>query len=896
MGYQSSVRGMDVVVVESPAKAKTINKYLGRNFVVLASYGHVRDLPSKEGSVEPDKDFAMHYEAEPRSFKHMKAIADATKGASRLFLATDPDREGEAISWHVLQSLQDKKVLKGVEVKRVVFTEITKTAVLAAMSHPRDLDLDLVNAQQARRALDYLVGFTLSPVLWRKLPGARSAGRVQSVTLRLVCEREMEIEAFVPREYWSVDADLAAAGGSVFTARLIELDGKKLDKFDLDGRAKAEAAAKRIESARLGVRSVEAKPGKRHPAPPFTTSTLQQEAARKLGFSVQQTMSLAQRLYEGAEVNGDVVGLITYMRTDGVQMAEEAIRGARDVMAADFGADYVPSSWRVYTAKTRNAQEAHEAIRPTDFALRPDMVARQIDPAQARLYELIWKRAIASQMENADIERTVIDVADERDTLVLRATGTVITFPGFLKLYEEGQDEKDLGDGEGRLPKLNAGDRLESRAVKPEQHFTQPPPRFSEASLVKRLEELGIGRPSTYASILGVLRERNYVRMERNRFVPEDKGRLVTAFLDDFFEKYFAYDFTANLEDQLDEIAERRLNWKEVLRDFWIAFSRASAGLVSVKEAVQILDKTIGTRSVVIDAIDAALGPHFFPAKDQGADPRACAACGSGRLGIKLGRNGPFIGCSNYPTCGFTRALAVGGNGNGADHGLALDGPKELGLDPATGLAITLRVGPYGPYVQLGDTPPRAPKAKKKRGQPAEDAAPKPKRASLPKGTTIEDVSLPFALKLLALPRDIGPHPETGIPIRAGIGRFGPYLEHDKKYARLQSAADVLEIGINRAVDLLAEAAAKGPGKRRGPAPLRAVGKHPEDGKPIEVMAGRYGPYIRHGKTNAPIPKDSAPESIQLEAAVAALAAKAAKGGSGGKRGGGGRGRRKPAA
>jgi DNA topoisomerase I len=887
---------MDVVIVESPAKAKTINKYLGRGFVVLPSYGHVRDLPSKEGSVEPDKDFAMHYATEARSFKHMKAIASAIKGAKRLFLATDPDREGEAISWHVLESLQGKPGLKDLEVKRVVFHEITKTAVLEAMKHPRDLDLDLVNAQQARRALDYLVGFTLSPVLWRKLPGARSAGRVQSVALRLVCEREMEIEVFIPREYWSVDADLTGPDGSPLTAHLIELDGKKLDKFDLNDGAKAEAAAARITAARLAVRSVEAKPGKRHPAPPFTTSTLQQEAARKLGFSAQQTMSLAQRLYEGAEINGEMLGLITYMRTDGVQMANEAIRGARDVMAADFGADFVPSSFRVYTAKTRNAQEAHEAIRPTDFALRPGIVARQIEPAQARLYELIWKRAMASQMENADIERTAIDIADERKSLLLRATGTVITFPGFLKLYEEGHDENGSGDGDGRLPKLNAGDALQRVAVKPEQHFTQPPPRFSEASLVKRLEELGIGRPSTYASILGVLRERNYVRMDRNRFIPEDKGRLVTAFLDDFFEKYFAYDFTANLEDQLDEIAERRLNWKEVLRDFWISFSRATSSLVSVKEAVQILDKTIGSRSAVIDAIDATLGPHFFPPQASGADPRACAACGSGRLGIKLGRNGPFVGCSNYPTCGFTRPLSVNGHDEGADaNGQVLDGPKDLGVDPVTGLKVTLRAGPYGPYVQLGETPPRAPRSKKRGKAAAAEAAatPKPKRASLPKGTTFDDVTLQLALRLLALPREVGLHPVTRIPIRAGIGRFGPYLEHDKKYARLSSAQDALDIGLNHAVELVDKAAEKGPGKRRGPSPLRAVGNHPDDGKPIEVMAGRYGPYIRHGKINAPIPKDSAPETIGIDAAVAALAAKAAKGGNGGgKRGG----RRKSAA
>ncbi len=855
---------MDVVVVESPAKAKTIEKYLGPGYKVLASYGHVRDLPSKEGSVEPDKDFAMHYEIEGRAAKALKDIADALKkGVEHLYLATDPDREGEAISWHVLESLAQRNVLRNVDVKRVVFTEITRSAVKAAMAHPRDIDMDLVNAQQARRALDYLVGFTLSPVLWRKLPGAKSAGRVQSVALRLICEREIEIEAFRPREYWTVDVDLAGADGQPFAARLVELDGRKLDKFDLANAAAAHAASARIEAADLRVAEVQTRPAKRHPAPPFTTSTLQQEAARKLGFSAQNTMSIAQRLYEGVDIGGETIGLITYMRTDGVTMADEAVRGAREAIAADFGAEYVPQSWRVYKTKAKAAQEAHEAIRPTDFARRPEAVARYLDEAQRKLYSLIWTRAIACQMESAELERTTVEIADGTGRIGLRATGTVVLFPGFLKLYEEGRDDNGHGEDGARLPRLAAGEALRRLGVRPDQHFTEPPPRYSEASLVKRLEELGIGRPSTYASILEVLRERSYVRMDKSRFVPEDKGRLVTAFLTGFFERYFDYDFTANLEEQLDEIAERHVDWKQVLRDFWLAFTRADkwdGHAISVKEAVAHLDKDIGTRKVVIDAIDLALGPHFFPDRGDGKDPRGCPACAAGRLGIKLGRNGAFIGCSNYPDCNYTRPLAVNGGGEAA----ALPGPRLLGTDPATGLPVTLRSGPFGLYVQLGE---------------AEGKEKKPKRASLPKGTAPDQVELGRALKLLALPRIVGPHPDSGKPITAGLGRFGPYLEHDGRYVRLDSAEEAIEIGLNRAVDLIAEAAARGRGRRRREAqPLRELGAHPEDGQPVVIMPGKYGPYVKHGKINATLPKGTAPEDMSLEAALARLAAEAAGG------------------
>jgi DNA topoisomerase I len=848
---------MDVVVVESPAKARTINKYLGNKYVVLASYGHVRDLPSRAGSVEPARDFAMHYESEPRSAKHLKAIADALKGASVLYLATDPDREGEAISWHILEVLKERRALRDVAVKRVAFAEITKHAVLEAMSHPRELDTDLIDAQQARRALDYLVGFTLSPVLWRKLPGARSAGRVQSVALRLICEREIEIEAFKPREYWTVEIEMSGPDGGKFAARLVSLDGRKLDKFDIANETQARAVAARIAAGEFHVTAVDTKPSKRYPAAPFTTSTLQQEAARKLGFSAQQTMSLAQRLYEGVDVGDVTLGLITYMRTDGVQMASEAVGVARKVIADDYGRDFVPPGPRVYKAKTRNAQEAHEAIRPTEFALRPADVAGDLDTASARLYELIWKRALASQMEAADIERSSIDMTDQTGKIGLRASGQVIVFPGFLKLYEEGHDEDaENGDG-GRLPRLAVGAGLGRAGTKPLQHFTEPPPRFSEASLVKRLEELGIGRPSTYASILGTLRERSYVRMEKARFIPEDKGRLVTAFLTDFFEHYFAYDFTANLEDRLDEIAEHRLDWKQVLREFWRDFSRAEDAApapLSIEDAIKRLDDVIGNRQVVLAAIDESLGPHFFPATADGKDSRVCPNCTQGRLGIRLGRNGAFIGCSRYPECSYTRNLAVDGDTAHAPR----EPTRPLGADPASGEIISLRSGPFGRYVQLGEAKPKE----------------KPKRASIPKDIPVETVDLALALKLLAMPRLVGAHPESGQPINAGIGRYGPYLEHAKRYIRLGTSADAFTIGLNRAVDMIAEAPER---QRRGQTVLRDLGPHPADGKPMAILEGRYGPYVKHGKTNANLPKGVSPEDMTVEAAIAALAARAGK-------------------
>jgi DNA topoisomerase-1 len=840
---------MNVVVVESPAKAKTINKYLGSDYKVLASYGHVRDLPPKDGSVRPDEDFAMDWSTAERGETRIRDIAKALKDADGLILATDPDREGEAISWHVLELLRQRGALKGKSVQRVVFHEITKNAILEAMRHPRDLDRPLIDAYLARRALDYLVGFTLSPVLWRKLPGSRSAGRVQSVALRLICEREAEIEVFVPREYWTVDVALAKSDGAQFTARLTELDGKKLDKFDLANEAAAQAAVEKINRGAFSVRKIERRQARRHPYPPFTTSTLQQEASRKLGLSAQNIMRIAQRLYEGIDVDGETVGLITYMRTDSVTLSGEAIGSARRLIERDYGKDYLPDSPRAYKSSAKNAQEAHEAIRPTDMFRKPEAL-RALKEEERRVYELIWKRTLASQMESAVLDQVSIDIAGESSTL--RATGSVITFDGFLKLYQESRDEEaDKSDPTGeeserRLPPLDEGEGLTRRGVTPEQHFTQPPPRYSEASLVKKLEELGIGRPSTYASILSVLQERKYVRLEKRRFIPEDRGRIVTTFLENFFERYVQYNFTAKLEDLLDDISEGKIDWRQVLTDFWGDFSRAVEGTKDL------------TITQVIDALDEALGPHFFPDKGDGSNPRLCPGCGTGRLGLKLGKFGAFIGCSNYPECRYTTRLTV--DSNGADAQTAAAGPVAIGTDPATGLPVTLRKGPYGLYVQLGEAEGTG-----------KDAV-KPKRVGLPKGWSAAELDLDKAVKLLSLPREVGKHPETGQPIKAGIGRFGPYLQHERIYASIPADEDVLTIGINRAVDLI-----KTKTERAAQAKLRDIGRHPKDDKDIALYKGRFGPYLKHGRTVATLPKDVDPDTLTLDAAVTLIDARAAK-------------------
>ena len=839
---------MNLVVVESPAKAKTINKYLGRGYEVLASFGHVRDLPAKSGSVDPENDFRMIWEVDPKAQKRLNDIAEAAKGADKLILATDPDREGEAISWHVLEVLKQKKALNGQPIERVVFNAITKQAVTEAMNHPRRIDQALVDAYLARRALDYLVGFTLSPVLWRKLPGARSAGRVQSVALRLVADRELEIEKFVRREYWSLIATLATPRNETFDARLVGADGKKLQKLDIGSGAEAEAFKQALEAATFGVANVEAKPVKRHPQPPFTTSTLQQEASRKLGFAPAHTMRVAQRLYEGVDIDGETVGLITYMRTDGVQIDGEAISATRRLIDQDYGAKYVPQAPRRYETKAKNAQEAHEAIRPTELTRRPRETKSFLDADQAKLYELIWLRTVASQMELAELERTTADIIAKvaARLLELRATGTVVKFDGFLALYQEGQDEDPDDEESRRLPPMSAGEPLTKRSIAATQHSTEPPPRYSEASLVKRLEELGIGRPSTYASILQVLKDRKYVRLDKRRLYPEDRGRIVVAFLESFFAKYVEYDFTAGLEEQLDLISNNEVAWRDVLREFWRDF----IGAIDETKDLKISD--------VIDALDELLAPHLFPPRADGADPRACPGCTGGRLTLKLSKFGAFIGCSNYPECRYTRPLTVPGDGSGEI------GTKKLGEDPKTGLEVTLRSGRFGPYVQLGE---------------AEKGGDKPKRAGLPKGTVPDDVDLERALQLLSLPREVGRHPEDGEPIKAGIGRFGPYIQHGKTYASLEPGDDIFHIGLNRAVTLIAEKIAKGPRRRFGADPGRALGDHPTRGGPIAAKNGRYGPYVSHEGVNATLPSDKTPETITLEEAAALIDARAARNG-----------------
>ncbi|MEL6486888.1 MAG: type I DNA topoisomerase [Pseudomonadota bacterium] len=823
---------MQLVIVESPAKAKTIEKYLGKDYKVLASYGHVRDLPPKDGSVRPDEDFAMDWEvySDKRNREQVKAIADAAKGADRLVLATDPDREGEAISWHVLDLLKKRRALPA-DVERVTFNAITKQAVTDAMAAPRELDQDLIDAYLGRRALDYLFGFTLSPVLWRKLPGAKSAGRVQSVALRLIVEREREIEAFKADEFWSVIAHLEH-DATQFDARLVKYKGEKLEKLSLGAEGIAMEAKAAVEAGRFTVEDVEKKPLKRNPAPPFTTSTMQQEAARKLGFSASQTMSTAQRLYEA--------GAITYMRTDGVQMDGSAIAACRAEIGQRYEASYCPEKPRFYATKAKNAQEAHEAIRPTDFSKD-----RFASGDEAKLYALIWKRAMASQMATAQLERTTVTLRDPTGSHELRATGQVVVFPGFFAVYQEGFDDKEE-DEDGLLPVLKAGDMPAKLGVEANQHFTQPPPRFSEASLVKRLEELGIGRPSTYASTIQTLRDRAYVRVESKRFFAEESGRLLTAFLERFFPNYVAYDFTAGMEDELDVVSDGRENYKELLSKFWRDFK---------PKTEEVMEKL---PSEVTEVLDEYLSDFLFPPREDGKDPRHCPLCEqegreNGRLSLRGGRFGAFVACQNYPECKYTRRFAQpGGDGDsGAEDGL-------MGTHPETGAEIHRKSGRFGPYVEM------------------DGADEKKVRASIPKD--LDDFNLDWAVKLLDLPRIIGGHPETGKEIEAAIGRYGPYLRHDGKYAKLTSTMDVFETGMNQAVVLLAEAANRKGGSRTKAEPIKTLGEHPTSGGEMKVMPGRYGPYVTDGSTNATIPKDVKPEDVTAEQAVTLIDERAAKG------------------
>jgi DNA topoisomerase I len=840
---------MQLVIVESPAKAKTINKYLGSDYQVLASFGHIRDLPAKDGSVKPDDDFDMLWEIDSEKVKRVRDITDAVKGASRVILATDPDREGEAISWHLLEVLKAKKAIPKDGVQRVTFNEITKTAVLKAMAAPRDLDQDLISAYLARRGLDYLVGFTLSPVLWRKLPGAKSAGRVQSVALRIICDRETEIEKFIAREYWTVQAHCTTVKGEAFTARLTHYNKAKLDKFDLNTAELAHAAKAVVEKNSFTISAVETKPATRNPYAPFTTSTLQQEAARKLGFAASQTMRIAQQLYEGVQLDGETTGLISYMRTDGVQISQEAITQCRSVIAKNYGDDYVPEKQRFYSAKAKNAQEAHEGIRPTDLTRLPKFVAKLLSAEQLKLYDLIWKRTIASQMASARMERTAVDLLSADGNAQLRASGQVIIFPGFLAVYDEDFDDKKSDsdeDDSARLPQMKQGDAPAIRTVDADQHFTEAPPRFSEASLVKRMEELGIGRPSTYASTLQTLRDRDYVRVERNRFFPQDKGRLLTAFLEKFFTRYVGYDYTAGLEEELDQVSDGKRDYKDVLRSFWSDFKPKTEEVLGFKT------------SEVIAAVDDFLEPYLYKAKTEGGDPRLCPQCNAGRLSLRTSKFGAFLGCSSYPECKYTRPF---GAAEDSEAAAAAAADKILGKDPETGEDIALKKGRFGPYVQRG-------------------VAEKPPRSSVPKDIPLDTMTFEIALKLLSLPRTVGTHPETGEIITANLGRYGPYLAHNKKYAKLQTTEDVFNVGMNMAVALLAAPPKFGPrGSPRQAAPaLKELGAHPETSLPVKVMSGRYGAYVTDGTTNATLPNSMDPLEATLEQAVTLLAERAAKG------------------
>jgi len=861
----------NLVIVESPAKAKTINKYLGSDYVVVASFGHIRDLPAKNGSVDPENGFAMQWELGERSGKALGEILSNAKKVDTVYLATDPDREGEAISWHITEYLKEKNIVDKVAIKRVAFHEITKTAIQEAFKHARSVDRNLVDAYLARRALDYLVGFTLSPVLWRKLPGSRSAGRVQSVALRLICERESEIEAFKADEYWSIESVLATREGKSFTTRLSSLDGKKIEKMTINSKGMADAAVGRIRGQAYKVATIEKKQVRRHPYAPFITSSLQVEASRKLRLSATKTMRTAQHLYEGVDIGGETVGLITYMRTDGVTLGQEAIDSARKLIKSKFGEKYLPESPRAYKSKVKNAQEAHEAIRPTDVFRTPESVAQYLNEEEARLYELIWKRTVACQMESAVLDQVSVDIINNDGKIVLHATGSIVAFDGFLKLYREEQEEEDdknAAEEERRLPALKEGDALTLSEVMPNQHFTQPPPRFTEASLVKKLEELGIGRPSTYASIMQVLQDREYVRLDQRRFIPESRGRIVTTFLANFFKRYVEYDFTAKLEEQLDEISTGNIRYKQVLGEFWTDFSAAIA---------KTKDLTI---TEVIDTLDHQLEKILYA--DAGdANARVCPKCTEGKLSLKLGKFGAFVGCSKYPDCRYTRPILSSAAGGDAQGGEDM-GPKELGLDPKTGMMITLRRGPYGPYIQLGpaaeaaaavvEAPVEDPPAGGKKTRKKKPAVAKPKRAPVPRNMDVADVDLQRAIALLGLPREVGLHPDTGEMIKAGIGRFGPFLVHQGKFKSIPADDQdgVLAIGLERAVALLAQQSKS----RNGFGMLKELGNHPGDGKPVTVNKGRFGAYIKHGVVNVTIPKDTEAEGVTLAQALEWLAAK----------------------
>ena len=823
---------MNLVIVESPAKAKTINKYLGENYIVLASYGHVRDLPSKNGSVDTDNNFNMTWEIDPGSKKPLKEIYDAAKDATKIILATDPDREGEAIAWHVKNILDDKKLLKDKKVERVVFNEITKKAVQNGIDNPREINTELVDAYMARRALDYLVGFNISPILWTKLPGSKSAGRVQSVALKLIVERENEIELFKPEEYWSIQSFFKNKENKDLKSKITLFKSEKVNKFFFKNESQTKSAVDEIKKHNYKITQIEKKPYKRNPYAPFTTSTMQQEASKKLGFGASRTMQVAQRLYQGFEIDGETIGLITYMRTDGTQISNEALQSCRSYIENEIGKNYLPEQPRNYSGKkAKNAQEAHEAIRPTDINRNPDSLKSILDRDQMRLYELIWNRTVSSQMESAEFERTSIDINNNDNSISFRANGSIQKFDGFLKLYQETKedDEKkdDHEDDENILPAVNNGDELKLDKIVDEQHFTNPPPRYSEASLVKKLEELGIGRPSTYASIISVLSTRNYVELINKKFNPTDRGKLITAFLDKLFNKYVDYNFTAKLEDSLDDITSGKINWIDVLSQFWSQFN---SNVSEVKE--------LRTRSI-LDMLNESLADIIFDKDQDGKVLRTCQ-CG-GELSLKVGRFGAFIGCANYPECKFTRPLS---RIKAAQEDFMSE-PKDIG-NTDDGKKIILKKGRFGPYLQVGNDEKEM------------------KNFSIPKGISPNDIDLDKAKFLSGLPKVLGKYPENNEDITLNNGRFGPYVKCANKSATLETPEDIFSIGLNKAVTLIAEAK---PG-RRSSNEIKNLGEHPEDKKPVKVMKGQFGPYIKYKTINATIPDDKDPNDITMEEAL----------------------------
>ena len=836
---------MNLVIVESPAKAKTINKYLGKDYTVLASYGHIRDLPSKNGSVDPENKFKMIWEVDSFSKKYLKEITDVAKDSDKIILATDPDREGEAIAWHVKEFLDEKKILKDKKIERVVFNEITKKAVINGIENPRSLEGQLVDAYMARRALDYLVGFNISPILWTKLPGSKSAGRVQSVALRLLTEREHEIEVFNPEEFWTINVNFITSSKNILTSSISELNGEKIEKFSFRNKEDINNAISKIKEKKYSIKDITSKIYTRNPSGPFTTSTLQQSASSKLGFGASRTMQIAQRLYQGIEIDGDTKGLITYMRTDGTNISKEAIPLFRKYIEENYGDDYLPEQANNYSGKkAKNAQEAHEAIRPTEIKNSPESIKKYLSTDQYKLYDLIWSRALSSQMQPAKFDRKTILITSEDGKNILKSSGSTVKFDGFLKLQKI-----DENDDEKILPEVSKGP-IEIKEFNDEQHFTQPPPRFSEASLVKKLEELGIGRPSTYASIISVISNRGYADIVNKRFFPTDRGKLLSAFLEKLFSRYVDYDFTAKLEDQLDDITSGKENWIKVLDQFWIDFNK---NVLNVKEK--------RTREV-LDLLNDSLGKLIFDTDENGKIDRKCKLCQTGELSLKNSfRGGAFIGCSGYPECKFTRPLSK----IKASQQVNLAEPKLIGKNDI-GKDIYLKNGRFGPYLQyeLSDEEIeniKKPKTKTKKKKKEESNL---KNVSIPKGLDIENVDLDKAKYLCSLPKIIGKHPDLDKDITINVGRFGPYLKCDNKSARLESIDELFNIGLNRAITLISEAK---PG-RISSSIIKDLGEHPEDKKPVRIMKGQYGPYIKYKSLNATIPEEKDPAELTMEEAL----------------------------